>query len=78
MFGIFVIVKAKGMLSRLKMSTYEFEGLDTSFDVACISLACISLACRTVAYFRGRASTGNENYISHPAQLGVKSSKKHT
>ena len=60
------------------MSTYEFEGLDTSFDVACISLACISLACRTVAYFRGRASTGNENYISHPAQLGVKSSKKHT
>ena len=78
MFGIFVIVKAKGMLSRLKMSTYEFEGLDTSFDVACISLACISLACRTVAYFRGRACPGNENCISHPSQLEVKSSKKHT
>ena len=77
-FSIFFIVKAKGMLSRLKMPPYELEGSDTSFDPACTSLACTSPACTTVADCTGSASTGNQNCILHGAQLEVKACKKYT
>ena len=38
-FSIFFIGKGNGMLSRLKMPPYEFEGSHTSFDPAVLRLA---------------------------------------